>query len=82
MVFAGASGGGPLAAAGIQQVMRQSFGGERQNLSTALQNATPSTSSVFVNAIVCPMGLLRGTNSCEIGIDPDGSGLGVEAVGR
>lgn len=82
LVFAGASGGGPVAAAGVQQLVRQSFGGQRQNLSTALQNATPSTSSALVNAIVCPTGLLRGTNNCEIGVDPDGSGLGVEAVGR
>lgn len=82
LVFAGASGGGPVAAAGIQQVLRQTLSGDRQTISSALQNATPSTSSVLVNAIVCPMGLLRGTTNCEIGVDPDGSGLGVEAIGR
>lgn len=81
LIFAGASGGGPAAVAGVQQVLRQSFGSQRQDISTAIHNATPN-SSVLVNALVCPLGLPRGFNACEIAVDPDGAGLGVEAIGR
>ncbi len=81
LVFAGASGGGPGAVSGVQQALRQSLGTSRQNITAALHSATPG-SSVLVNALVCPAGLPLGFDKCEIGVDPDGAGLGVEAVGQ
>ncbi len=79
LVFAGASGGGPNAVAGVQQVLRQTLGASPQNMTSALRSATPDA-SVLINALVCPSGLPLGFNKCEIGIDPDGYGLGVEAI--
>jgi gamma-glutamyltranspeptidase / glutathione hydrolase len=81
LVFAAASGGGPAAVAGVQQVLRQSVGASGQSVAVSVQGATQGT-SVLINALVCPLGLPRGIDRCEIAVDPKGAGLGAEAIGQ
>jgi gamma-glutamyltranspeptidase/glutathione hydrolase len=80
LLFAGASGGSPAAVSAVQQVARQTLGGSTK-VSAALGSATPGTGTL-VNALVCPAGLPFGFPSCEFGVDPDGAGVGVEAIGQ
>ncbi|MCE7997627.1 MAG: hypothetical protein HEP70_02080 [Rhodobiaceae bacterium] len=79
VVFVGTSGGGPAAVAGVQQVARQQLAGSGGGLNDAIRAATPGPAPL-VNAISCPLGA-AGTTICEVGIDPDGAGLGAEAIG-
>jgi len=78
--FAGAAGGSPAATAGVLQTLRQTLG-DGKSVTDALASATPDRSA-RVNAIACPKGLPFGFASCSFGVDPDGAGLGVEAIGR
>ena len=80
LAFAGATGGNTAAAAGIQQTIRHTLGGDK-TVAQALAAAAPDA-SVRINAIACPKGLPYGLESCSFGVDPDGAGLGVEAIGR
>lgn len=80
ILFAGASGGNPAAVAGTQQTLRQTLTGEK-TVAAALASSTPDASAK-INAIACPKGLPYGFESCSFGVDPDGAGLGAEAIGR
>jgi len=79
--FAGASAGGPSAVAGVLQVARQMLVSDGKALGAALQAATPGPAPL-VNAISCPAGLPGGLAQCEFGVDPDGAGLGAEAISQ
>lgn len=79
VTYVGASGGGPAAVAGVQQVARQLLTSSGTGLVDAIRTATPGPAPL-VNAMSCPLGPV-GLAACEIGVDPDGAGLGAEAVG-
>jgi gamma-glutamyltranspeptidase / glutathione hydrolase len=81
IAFAGSSAGGPSAVAGMMQVARQLLASNGKSLGAALQAATPGPAPL-VNAITCPVGLAGGVAQCEFGVDPDGAGLGAEAIGQ
>jgi gamma-glutamyltranspeptidase / glutathione hydrolase len=81
LAFAGASGGAPSAVAGMLQVARQLLASDGKALGAAIQTATPGPAPL-VNAISCPAGLPGGLAQCEFGVDPDGAGLGAEAIGQ
>lgn len=79
VTFVAASGGGPAAVAGVQQVARQILTNSGRGLSDSIGAATPGPEPL-VNAISCPNGP-AGITACEVAVDPDGAGLGAEAIG-
>ncbi|WOF73595.1 gamma-glutamyltransferase [Parvibaculaceae bacterium PLY_AMNH_Bact1] len=79
VTYVGASGGGPAAVAGVQQVARQLLTNNATGLADAISSATPGAAPL-VNAISCPVGG-AGIAACEVAVDPDGAGLGAEAIG-
>jgi len=79
VTYVGASGGGPAAVAGVQQVLRQLLTSSGTDVGGAISSATPGAAPL-VNVISCPLGP-AGLSACEVGVDPDGAGLGAEAIG-
>lgn len=81
VAYVGASGGGPSAVAGNQQVVRQLLSNNGKGLGAAIAAATPGPAPLL-NAINCASGFVGALAGCEAGVDPDGAGLGAEAIGR
>ncbi len=80
VAYVAASGGGPSAVAGVQQVARQLLANNGNGFSDAL-NAATTGPAPLINAINCPSGFVGALAACEVGVDPDGAGLGAEAIG-
>lgn len=80
VAYIGASGGGPSAVAGVQQVARQLVANSGKGLGDAIGAATTGPAPL-VNAINCPSGFVGALAACQVGVDPDGAGLGAEAIG-
>ncbi len=80
VAYVAASGGGPTAVAGVQQVARQLLANNGSGLGAAIEAATPAPAPL-VNAINCRSGFVGALAACEAAVDPDGAGLGAEAIG-
>jgi gamma-glutamyltranspeptidase/glutathione hydrolase len=77
--FAGAGGGGPGAAYATGAVARAAI--ERGQTVGAVLKARAGQGG-YVNAIACPDGIRSYGRTCNVGIDPAGSGLALVATGR
>jgi gamma-glutamyltranspeptidase/glutathione hydrolase len=75
--FAGAGGGGPGAAYATGAVARAAI--ERGDRVGAILKARGGQGG-YVNAIACPNGIRSYGKSCNVGLDPAGSGLALVAV--
>eukprot|EP00439_Symbiodinium_sp_Y106_P089166 s1_g1702.t1 len=80
VAYVAASGGGPSAVSGVQQVARQLLANNGSGLGDAI-NAATSGPAPLVNAISCPSGFVGALAACQVAVDPDGAGLGAEAIG-